>query len=205
MKTAKGIAFYLIYLILATAYSYISFTGTALLVFSLAVLVIWLLGLYFMYAGREEFGDQHRKLATIGCWLVPITIILSIFVGFRFAVSREMAGSLLSPIVLILALSSVVLLVFSLVNKAGKILLIFGAAATICAIIIVRVGVQTGILFGTRYYAIAPWLRTLLPILPLIEMVPFILAYLIALVNAISKSPPSWIESESGREVPAIG
>jgi uncharacterized membrane protein YfcA len=144
-------------------------------VFGLALLVI---GLHFMWSGRNEFGDEHRRFATIGCWLIPIGILVQllggVFGGAAAATVGFLAGFVVASIVtgisVFLSTLALVFMVYHLENLVGKIFLVVG----FCMII--------GIFVSA---VVAPGASALLLALPLVYVVLTILAYIIALGRVI--------------------
>lgn len=186
MKTQRGVLILIIYLVAGTASSYMG-TSVSLAVFSLAyslfVLVLFLAGFGYILSGRNELGAGHRKCATIGCWLVPISILLSIFglagifAGLPSALSVGSASSVTSALAVVIisvAVSSMafVLIVYRLVGMFGKILLAVGFLSAIASVAVA--------MFGQALTA---------NVLALTQIVSFILAYVIAYVSVSGMTP----------------
>lgn len=173
MKTRWGVLVFIIFFVSYATSPYLVFLSRGMGLVTTGVLFALLfIGMYFMWGGREEFGPKHKKSATIGCCLIPISLLT--LVGGTFATAA-----------LILVALAYVLLVYQLENAIGKILLLAGFFIFILMVVVTSVIVVVG-LQGTTY---APWAFTLLTVLTLAATISDILAYIIAFVRVSAMTP----------------
>jgi hypothetical protein len=135
MKTQWGVLTFLTYLVASTVYVLCAWWGLFYIFdnapgvvgvtpcFAFALMVI---GLYFMWGGRKEFGNKHEKFVTIGCWLIPVNfltwVLLAIpppFFGVLLVHWADPLG-IIMRIAIFLSALPFVLMAYHLVEIIGK-------------------------------------------------------------------------------------
>lgn len=175
MKTQWGILTFIIYFIASSAYSYLAGSPPIMtaLIIHLFIFALLLIGLHFIWSGRKEFGDEHERFATIGCWLIPISILVWLL-GGTLGVAVAYVGRLLpGPIVdivvitvsLFLSALAFVFMVYHLENTIGKIFLVAGFLTVVGSVVVI---------------VVAPGVEILIEVLSLAYFALTILAYVFA-------------------------
>lgn len=191
-NTKRGLIFLIISLILSFFYSPIQFSASPLyLLFThwLITLIVLCIGLEFMWKGKREFGDRHRKFIDIGSAFLIVWVLLSLFYHGLVEIAWYFSFllALLVPwFVLVFFLLGFFFYAYNLASKGGKRVLWsslgIGLVGPPIVAIYVYFSVATiktmlGVLYAFHVY------RYGMPIAIIISQILVMVAYIICLVQ----------------------